>query len=91
MSTVYRYGVPVDDLAHRFELSGPIVHVGTRRADVVEFWAVADKSAAQVIRWFQVIGTGHAIPEPAKGVVGTAVVPGGALVWHLVELDGMTL
>lgn len=88
MRTVYHYVVPVDDHAHRIGLTGPIVHVASRYETAVEFWAIADVNAEETLHWFQVIGTGHAMPEPSKGVVGSAVTPSGQLVWHLIELGG---
>jgi hypothetical protein len=86
VKAIYRYEVPVDDLAHRLMVAGPVLAVGCRRPDVVEFWALHD-SAVTWYRWFQVFGTGQTLPEVVK-YLGTAVAPGGQLVWHLLEMDG---
>lgn len=88
MKTIHRYVVPANDLPHQIELTGPIVHVATRAEVHVELWAVVDPEAAPTAHAFQVIGTGHPMPEGARTVVGTAVTPSGRLVWHLVELGG---
>lgn len=86
---VLRYAVPADGAWHDLELAGPIVHVDTRSADVVELWADAlvDESYRPVratVRRFRVFGTGHPVPPEAHHV-GTALAAGGALVWHLFE------
>lgn len=80
---ILRYEVPVDDRDHWVDLPGPIMHVATRRADVVEIWA--STIGTPTIRRFRVFGTGQEIPLSAS-YVATAIVPGGAFVWHLVEL-----
>lgn len=80
---VLRYEVPVDDRDHWLDLPGPIVHVATRRPDVVELWASTIGTPAT--RRFRVYGTGHEVPLAAAHVA-TAIVPGGALVWHLMEM-----
>lgn len=82
---VFRYDVPVDDEWHGFNLTGEVLHVGARRLDVVEFWALAIDALGLEPRrrLFRVYGTG----QPAEGTyVGTAVHP--ALVWHLFEATG---
>lgn len=85
---VYRYEVPVDDSWHRLELSGEVLHVAARSVDVVEVWA-KHTGGTKLNRYFTVVGTGH--PWPHRGDprhvkhVGTALIPGGALVWHLLE------
>ena len=86
MSAIHRYEVPVDDRPHRHILGGPIVHVAAFHVDAVEFWAVYDVDGMQQQRAFQVVGTGHEIPSGARHV-GTAIAPGGRLVWHLMELE----
>lgn len=86
MRTVYRYVIPVNDLPHHIELTGPIVHVATRIEDHVEFWAVVDNEAEPTMHQFQVIGTGNPMPEGTVSVVGSAITPSGRAVWHLVEI-----
>lgn len=81
---IFRYEVPVDDQWHDIDLCGDILHVDTRGMDVVEFWAL-HQGGARRPRRLRVFGTGHPLP-PGVTHVGTAVVSGGALVWHLVEI-----
>lgn len=80
---IYRYEVPVDDRWHPLQLSGPIVHVGCRNARAVEVWAL-HTDGPTVTRSVRVYGTGHTLPPDVQHV-GTAIAPGGQLVWHLVE------
>jgi hypothetical protein len=84
-SSVYRYEVPVDDRCHEFELSGPIVHVASRRPDVVEFWAYNNPGQPEESVTLRVFGTGHPIDVDGEiSHVGSALV--GPLVWHLVKI-----
>jgi hypothetical protein len=80
VSQIFRYEVPVDDQWHEIS-SSPALHVACRRLDVVEFWAypVLDDTPA---RKYRVFGTGQDIDEGTQ-YVGTALAPGGGLVWHL--------
>lgn len=80
---VLRYEVPVDDRWHELWLSGEVVHVDTRRPDVVEFWALAGGEVR--CRRFVVVGTAHRIPDEATRHVGSVLAAGGALAWHLFE------
>lgn len=85
---IFRHEVPVDDRAHVFELHGDPLAVACRRTNTVEFWALHDDDGPGLKRWFRVAGTGQPV-EPRRGRRlhwGTAVAPGGQLVWHLVEV-----
>lgn len=81
--SIYRYEVPVDDAWHDLELRGKIVHVASRRIDVVEVWAIHDEQARPLKRRVRVFGTGHPLPKQARRHLGTAIPPGGQVVWHL--------
>lgn len=83
-ASIFRYEVPVDDEWHTVRLSGPIVHVATRRLDVVELWATTNGFGAYDVD-LMVVGTGHPYPSADVEHVGTAIVPGGAYVWHLLR------
>lgn len=80
---IYRYEVPVDDETHEVCIEGDPLHVGCRQIDTVEFWAIANRGPL-VPRRFTVVGTGHPFDEGHR-YWGTAVAPGGQLVWHLLE------
>jgi hypothetical protein len=84
-----RLEVPVDDEWHPIRLpygAGPH-HIACRRADVVEFWTytlipIVDDGPA---REFRVFGTGQPYSLHEVAYHGTAIAPGGQLVWHLFE------
>ena len=82
--TIYRYEIPVDDRWHPLQLSGRIVHVDCRNMHVVEVWALHTDGPV-VTRHFRAYGTGHPLPPDVQHV-GTAIAPGGQLVWHLIEI-----
>lgn len=82
-SAIYRYEVPVDDRWHPLQLSGEVLHVDCRNARVVELWAMHHEGP-KAVRSFRVYGTGHPLPDGVD-YIGTAIAPGGQLVWHLVE------
>lgn len=88
MRSVYRYEVPIDGQRHSFELIGDplavaMVPTATRQA-VVEFWSEFEDERSVKTRWFQVFGTGQAIPDDAVWRGTTARLNG--LVWHLYEV-----
>lgn len=81
---IFRYEVPVDGRWH-IVTSGPVLHVGCRDEDFVEFWADApEEGVVAETRHFRVFGTGHPMPDGLV-YVGTAVAPGDRYVWHLVS------
>lgn len=85
---IFRYQVPVDGHRHKFDLHGDPLAVGCRVTDVVEFWAYHhDANPVAVARTFTVVGTSVPLPDDADVLRhwGTAVAPGGLLVWHLLE------
>lgn len=76
-----RFEVPVDGEEHVLAVHpAQIKHIATRHANVVEFWALEDDNPYS--HTFLVVGTGHRF-GPVWNHLGTAIVPGGALVWHL--------
>jgi hypothetical protein len=85
VSAIYRYEVPVDGQSHEFTLHSDPLAVGCRDTGVVEFWAWHhDESPGPAYR-FIAVGTGHPMPAGRVRYHGTAVAPGGFLVWHLIE------
>lgn len=85
MRTIYRYQIPVDGQPQDWQMTGTICAVGCRDPRTVEFWAEYDTEVIAITRTFQVFGTGQWLPHQAL-YQGTAVAPGGKLVWHLFEL-----
>ncbi|HZR50170.1 MAG TPA: hypothetical protein VFB06_11680 [Streptosporangiaceae bacterium] len=85
---MYRYAVPIDDLAWTFDLTGNPVYVAASSSRYeVEFWAEYAEGAPRTARRFQVFGTGHPLPPGAR-YVGTCPRTPEGFVWHLYELAG---
>lgn len=76
-----RWSVPVDDQWHQIG-SGQVLHVDARSNGTVEVWTL-EGSAPSVARTVRVYGTGQSIAEADTEHIGTALTPGGALVWHV--------
>lgn len=83
-AVIYRYEVPVDDQWHVLELSGAVLHVDCRQADIVEVWALHNEGP-ELGREFRAFGTGQPLPDERLKHVGTALAAGGRLVWHVME------
>lgn len=90
---ILRWNVFVDDRPHRIG-SGRVVLVACRsEPDVVEVWTDETlpegwpATDCESHRAVQVFGTGHQIPPEAGHVLGSAIAHGGALVWHVVEME----
>ncbi|MFF2864550.1 hypothetical protein ACFVSX_32300 [Streptomyces rubiginosohelvolus] len=81
---IHRYEIPVDDQNHRFTIGRGPLHFACRQDGVVEFWACAPTDSIALLREFTVVGTGHPMPV-GTWHVGTAIAPGGHLVWHILE------
>lgn len=88
---VLRWTVPIDGGWHDVAFAGHIVHVTTRRDDIIELWTLANPGHPVLTHRFRVFGTGMRIPVPSYLHWGTAFTNGGLLVWHLIEdisMDG---
>lgn len=53
--------------------------------DDICLWAKVDPAAPKVSRSFVAFGTGHDVPDESLAFVGTALMLGGALVFHIFE------
>jgi hypothetical protein len=83
---VFRYVVPVDDRPHVIHLTNDPLHVANGMTlDEVEFWAERDMDAPEYPAAFQVVGTGHPVPDGAR-YVGTCPRTREGYVWHLYRL-----
>ncbi|WP_181785087.1 DUF7352 domain-containing protein [Streptomyces phytophilus] len=87
-----RHWLLVNDKPTRIETGGPVVRaaagrlgIGPNAQHIVEFWAEGSLETDGTVRTFQVLGTGHALPDGAQWRGTTARTPEG-LVWHLYEL-----
>jgi len=61
------------------------LHVGVQ-ADAICLWALVDPNAMLEKRNFVIVGTGHDLPEHAGKHLGTALLSGGSLVFHVFDI-----
>lgn len=81
---ILRFEVPVNDEWNLIRVpKNGVLHVGCRTARAVEFW-MRESDRGVEVRAYRVYRTGQPIP-PGAGYEGTAVAPGGTLVWHLLS------
>ena len=86
MKRVYKYEVPIND---RCAIMMP---VGARLLHLAEqdgapcLWALVDPVAPVEARHFRLAGTGHDVDCHILAYVGTVLLRGGALVFHLFEV-----
>jgi hypothetical protein len=81
---IHRFEVPVDGQWHWIGGCSTPRYVACRRTDVVEFWAWVIPSMPE--RPYRVYGTGEPIEDVTDYIYqGTAIAPGGQLVWHLIQ------
>lgn len=96
MKTVWKYPLPPGETEDEFGLEIPapaeIVAFGETAPGVPAIWALVDPEAPPVVVRLRIAGTGHPLPDVIQGGYhrGTAITLGGALVWHLFELERRT-
>ena len=86
--TVWKYAVPLTDT---FSLSLPVgarvLTVQVQAGQGVMLWALGDPDQETRLRYFRLVGTGHAIDEVhALEYVGSVQLDQGTLVFHLFEV-----
>jgi hypothetical protein len=87
--TVWKYAMPFGSGPDTFSIEMPAgadvltVHV---QNGAPQIWALCDPTAPDETRHFRIAGTGHPIGEDIKGYVGTFMVAGGSLVFHVFEV-----
>ena len=60
MSQMLRLEIPVDDVWHPWNVSGPVVHVACRGMTCVEFWVLTLDGPADT-RWFRAFPDGREV------------------------------
>jgi len=89
---ILKWTVPVDDKPHSIG-AGDVVHVDNQHGELneVQVWTFEDPQINPYTpynsnhRVVQVFGTGQELPSLSHPL-GSAIVAGGQLVWHVVEL-----
>lgn len=84
--TVWKYTLLAADL-QRIEMpaGAQILHVAEQHGELC-MWALVDPDEPPVAHRFTVIGTGHIAPSRPAAYVGSALMLGGSLVWHVFEV-----
>ena len=83
MSTVWKFELTPSDVQ---EIEMPVGAKGLFAAiqyDKVCLWALVDPIAAKEKRRIAVVGTGHPAPANEAAYVGSVILHGGALVFHI--------
>lgn len=88
MLTVYKYPMKVGDVVEVLLPKGAVpLYVNEQRGENF-LWCLVDPSQPKEIRRFRWAGTGHPIRTPAERLVhvGSWMMGGGSLVFHLFEI-----
>ncbi len=92
MDSIWKFTLAITDL-QEVEMPGgaEVISVATQRnhagEEILCIWAIVDPMAVRVKRKFVVIGTGANIgPQLDLKFIGTALMLGGKLVWHVFEV-----
>ena len=86
---VYKYEVPVTSIFMLYLPTGAkILNFQTQREEPT-IWALVDETLPEEDteqRTFFLVGTGHDVPDLSDLIyIGTTLMAGGDLVWHLFE------
>lgn len=85
MKQVWKFPVATMDTEIVVPRGAKILHLEVQHGDPC-FWALVDPAAKPLERKVITYGTGHDVPadiDKTHDFIGTILVSGGALVWHL--------
>jgi hypothetical protein len=86
MQTVWKYTLPVSDIAMQsMPLNAEVIHVAEQHGQLC-MWALVRPSNPQVMRHFRIAGTGHPISNEIQRHVGSVLLADGDLVFHVFEV-----
>lgn len=90
MRTIYKYEHRIrDDVEVWLPQGAEILHVGYQGLGVDDkafcIWALVDTKAPEEKRFFYVRGTGHKMTGQEGQHIGTFMLAGGALVFHVFD------
>ena len=87
MSRVYKYEVPVTSVFMLYLPRGAKILSFQTQREKPTIWALVDETVDDTEqRAFFLVGTGHPVPDDLT-YIGTTLMAGGDLVWHLFEKD----
>lgn len=81
--TVYKYPLAITDVTI-LSLTGQVLYFAEQHGRLT-IWAEHDQNVEPVLRQFQVVGTGHPVPDDGR-FLGSTVTTGGHFVFHLYEV-----
>ncbi len=88
MRAIYKYDAPLTSQPFTIELpKGAEVLAFDEQGGRIYFWAMVDPAAETETRTLHIAGTGHPLPDEKMRYIGTCQQAGGALIWHLFELE----
>ncbi len=88
--TIWKYTIDADHREQVIDMpeGAKLLHVETQGADRPCLWALVDPFAKTEPRTFAIIGTGWHFAADGHEHVGTFLLDGGTLVFHLFEVKG---
>lgn len=89
MLTIWKYELGLQDhQTLQLPEGAQLLHVGNQHGALC-LWALVDPDAKVIDRRIYVVGTGHKLPTACKlaRYIGTAMMLGGTLVWHVFDGD----
>lgn len=92
MKAVWKFPIEItDDFELELPAGAEILYVDSQRDTEVNMWALVDTEAPKMFRKFHLAGTGYHIDEALNltkaNHVASFQMQGGALVFHLFEVD----
>lgn len=88
MIAVYKYNLPMDDyVTINLPRGAEVLHVGVQHGET-QLWAKVDTGKPAEKRRFRIAGTGHPLDGDKLEFVGTLMLAGGGLVFHVFEVVG---
>lgn len=84
MSAVWKFVIADPETPVRMPEGAEVLHVAEQHGQVC-LWALVDPAAMPMDRRFVIVGTGHPLPEHRGRFIGTVLLAGGGLVFHVWE------
>lgn len=85
--TIYKYPLRVDDVQDVAMPRKAKILCVQIQSKTPCIWAEVDKKQTVVKRRFATYGTGYSLPDDSGTYIGTYQLQGGALVFHVYELE----
>lgn len=82
--TIWKFLIDPVSLEGRLPAGAKIL-TAREQGEQICVWAEVDPAAPMMTRRFAVYGTGHEMPDNPGAYIGTAMLHGGSLVFHVYE------